>query len=135
MSENENESPVVGVPTTSVPSAKERNEGDLNRNVVVVRPEEDIQIVEDEVPQSVIQAKVKEAMAKETKIDYAAELKAMIGNPLSAAQDYLDLLKKNKVISTYKVIPIGMVTTLEMEPGRVTVIIDPQKNIIDIEIS
>lgn len=130
--QNEELSNVVGVPGTSV---EERTPGALNNSVVVVKPEDDIKLVEEEVPKEVIEAKTRYHMPEDTKVDYTSELKGMVGSQFDSVKDYLDKLKESKIIATYRVVPIGMSTTLELEPGRVTVVTDSTKKIIDIQIS
>lgn len=100
---------------------------------VVVQHEDDVKLVEDEVPQKVINSQVTHTLPKD--IDYNTEIKSFIGADQSAIKSYLDTLKANGVIRLYKIVPIGAPTTLEMRAGAVTVVVDSTGKIIDIEIS
>jgi len=121
-------------------STEEKSKDKLDRNMVVVKAseydEDDIRLVEEEVPQSVIIAKSRAAMPnKNLEIDYSSELKSMIGSQLDSIEGYLNELQEKKVFSTWRKVPIGMARTMEMEPGRVSVVVDLTDKVIDIEIS
>lgn len=122
-----------GVPTVNAPNPQDKNE--FVNKTVIVKPEQDIKMVEEEVPQAVIKAEAVQKAKLKVKADVVKELKGMVENQFEDIKDYLESLKKDKFINSYKTVPIGMATTLEMEPGRVTVVVDSTGRVIDIEIS
>lgn len=94
----------------------------------------EVKMVEEEVPQSEINEKIRSMMPEE-KIDYNSEMKTFIGSQFAEVEGYLKELKANKIIANYRKVPIGVATTLEMEPGRVTVVTDSGDKVIDIQVS
>lgn len=63
------------------------------------------------------------------------KIKALIGEHIETAKSVLEDLKNKKVLANYRFVPVGSVTTLDLQPGRVQLVVDMSKKIIDVTIS
>lgn len=59
----------------------------------------------------------------------------LIGKGANAAKEILEGFLSSKKITSYRIVPIGQTMTMDVSPGRVQVLIDAQKRVIDIQIS
>lgn len=59
----------------------------------------------------------------------------LIGKGANAAKEVLEGFLSSKKITSYRIVPIGQPMTMDISPGRVQVLIDAQKRVIDIQIS
>lgn len=63
------------------------------------------------------------------------KLRDLIGKTADVAQVVLEELKNKKALANYRFIPIGGIATMELQPGRVQLLVDHQKKIVDVNIS
>jgi len=59
----------------------------------------------------------------------------LIGKSADYVKDALESMVREKAIVEYRFVPIGMPATMEVAPGRVQVLIDSTKRVIDVQIS
>lgn len=59
----------------------------------------------------------------------------LIGGSATKAKEVLEEMHQKKLVSSYRFVPIGQPMTMEVAPGRVQVLIDAAKRVIDIQIS
>jgi hypothetical protein len=117
---------------------KENEDIDVGGGLVTVNPkkvDDQVNLVQEEVPQSEIVEQATRAIRVSKLDDVATEIRNMAGNAYDDVKAYLDTLKKDGVIVAYRPVPIGATTTLELNPGRVTVVVDANGMIIDAEMS
>ena len=62
-------------------------------------------------------------------------VQAIIGQSADAAKKVLDDMMDKKQIASFRFIPIGMPFSMEIEPGRVQVLCDASRKVIDVSIS
>jgi hypothetical protein len=59
----------------------------------------------------------------------------LVGKSAQEARLVLDDMKANRQLVSYRFVPIGMPMSLEVEPGRVQVLVDASKRVIDVNVS
>lgn len=97
-------------------------------------PESKPRLVQEEV--SYEQFVKKETVVRDDEnVDYADEIKSLVGSSADTVEQYLQQLKKRKIIPDYLIMPVGGVTLMEHRPGFVTALKEVSGMIVDITIS
>jgi hypothetical protein len=67
--------------------------------------------------------------------DATKRVNDLIGKDAHKARDVLEDMRGKKQLVSYRFLPIGMPMSMEVEPGRVQVLVDAAKKVVDISIS
>lgn len=92
--------------------------------------------VVDEVPLAEVLKQTSESLKMGDKLaDLKKEMQGFLGLDKGLLTSYLDDLKLNKLIKSYRLVPIGAAATMDFDSARVTVVVDNSGKVIDVEMS
>lgn len=92
--------------------------------------------VMEEVPLAEVLKQTSESLKMGDKLaDLKKEMQGFLGLDKGLLTSYLDDLKLNKLIKSYRLVPIGSAATMDFDSARVTVVVDNSGKVIDVEMS
>lgn len=89
----------------------------------------------EEIPMNQILKQTADALKTSDRLaDYKKEILGFLGSAKNDVKVYLEELIKSRLIKSYRLVSIGEPVTMELDPGRVTVVVDLTGKVIDIEL-
>lgn len=124
-------------PKSASPKNKQQTGSTVKKNkVVTVKSKNDHPPMEEVSYDSFVKIRDNSQFSvSDYKEDATKTVKDLIGKTFDYALAIVEDLKSRKVLSNYRFVPIGTVSSFEVQPGRVQLLLDAQKNVVDVTIS